>query len=101
MYDEVFLQVVCIFQKNHGAPTASDRHIGCLGNIEADSDGNVISTFTDHLATLLGDIDITGRSLVIHEGEDDLGLGGNEGSQTTGNAGARQGCCIIKEVNNR
>ena len=75
MYDEVFFKLYVY----SGAPTASDRHIGCLGNIEADSDGNVISTFTDHLATLLGDIDITGRSLVIHEGEDDLGLGGDSG----------------------
>jgi len=87
------------YNKNHGAPTASDRHVGCLGNIEADSDGNVSSTFTDHLATLLGDIDITGRSLVIHEGEDDLGLGGNAESLITGNAGARLGCCIIVEDN--
>ena len=31
-------------------------------------------------------------------GKDDLGLGGDEGSLATGNAGARAGCCIIKEV---
>ena len=36
---------------------------------------------------------------MIHEGEDDLGLGGNAESLITGNAGARLGCCIIKEDN--
>ena len=84
-------------QKNHGAPDAVDRHVGCLGNVEADSAGKVSVTFTDHLATLLGAIDITGRSLVIHEDEDDLGLGGHPSSLTTGNAGARLGCCVITE----
>ena len=31
-------------------------------------------------------------------GEDDLGRGGDEGSEATGNAGPRYGCCIIREV---
>ena len=66
-----------------------DRHVGYLGNVEADSAGKVRVTFTDHQATL-GAFDIIGRSLVIHEDEDDLGL-------TTGNAEARLGCCVIKE----
>ena len=36
------------------------------------------------------------RSFVVHEGEDDLGLGGVEGSLTTGAAGGRLKCGEIK-----
>ena len=53
-------------------------------------------TFTDTKATLLGEVDITGRAIVIHEGQDDLGAGGMADSLTTGAAGGRMGCCIIK-----
>ena len=34
-------------------------------------------------------------------GTDDLGLGGDEGSLATGNAGARAGCCIIHDISHR
>ena len=39
---------------------------------------------------------ILGRAIVVHAGEDDLGLGGDEGSLATGNAGARVACCKIE-----
>jgi Cu/Zn superoxide dismutase len=35
---------------------------------------------------------IIGRSIVIHEGEDDLGASGDP----SGNSGTRIGCCIIE-----
>ncbi len=35
---------------------------------------------------------------MVHAGEDDLGQGGDAGSLASGNAGARLGCGIIKEV---
>ena len=31
----------------------------------------------------------------MHEKRDDLGMGGDEGSMKTGNAGGRLGCCAI------
>ena len=49
----------------------------------------------DTQATLEGEVNITGKAIVIHEGEDDLGLGEDTGSTVTGNAGGRSGCCVI------
>ena len=36
-----------------------------------------------------------GRTLIVHEDEDDLGLGSFEDSKTTGHAGKRIACAII------
>ncbi|XP_077999730.1 uncharacterized protein LOC144452504 [Glandiceps talaboti] len=83
------------FNKNHGDPSASERHVGDLGNIVMDFKGNVEQTIVDKVVTLQGRYSIYGRAIVVHELRDDLGLGGNEGSRTTGNAGARMACCII------
>ena len=44
---------------------------------------------------LYGPDSIIGRSLVIHAGEDDLGLENNAGSQSSGNSGPRIACCTI------
>ena len=38
---------------------------------------------------------IAGRAIVVHAGEDDLGLGGNPGSVASGNAGSRVACGVI------
>ncbi|XP_035273452.1 extracellular superoxide dismutase [Cu-Zn]-like [Anguilla anguilla] len=46
-------------------------------------------------ATLFGGTMLFGRAVVIHEGEDDLGRGGDEGSRLHGNAGRRLACCVI------
>jgi len=80
---------------NHAAPSDDERHIGDLGNIEADADGFALVDITDPVATLYGDRSIIGRSLVVHAGQDDLGTGGDEGSLATGNAGGRLACCNI------
>ena len=86
---------------NHGGPKNSQnkRHIGDLGNIKANSKGEVVYKFSDNLIKLRGyKYNIIGRSLVIHQDEDDLGLGiedKKEESLKTGNAGARIGCAVI------
>jgi len=90
------------FQVNHGAPDAEVRHVGDLGNVHADSTGTVELHITDSIASLLDpDYSILEKAIVIHEGTDDLGLGGDEGSLATGNAGARAGCCIIHDISHR
>lgn len=71
------------------------RHVGDLGNCEADKDGIATISFTDKIISLSGKNSIIGRGVVVHEGEDDLGLGGHDLSSTTGNAGGRLACGII------
>ena len=81
---------------NWGRPKINfDRHVGDLGNIEVDNNGVAKFEFEDPLIQLSGPINVIGRSVVFHEGQDDLGLGGHEDSRTTGHAGARIGCGII------
>eukprot|EP00735_Rhodelphis_limneticus_P008942 TRINITY_DN2407_c0_g1::TRINITY_DN2407_c0_g1_i1::g.9013::m.9013 TRINITY_DN2407_c0_g1::TRINITY_DN2407_c0_g1_i1::g.9013 ORF type:complete len:164 (-),score=50.15,sp/O73872/SODC_DANRE/61.84/1e-60,Sod_Cu/PF00080.15/7.5e-48 TRINITY_DN2407_c0_g1_i1:413-874(-) len=81
--------------KSHGAPTDTERHVGDLGNIQADAEGNVKYTLQDSLIKLTGPRSIVGRAVVIHENVDDLGKGGHETSLTTGNAGGRLMCGVV------
>ena len=93
--------------KNHGGPNDKERHVGDLGNILSNKNGEVKKKFVDHLIKLKGKNNIIGRCVVIHEDEDDLGRGGldEEGniidkklhleSLKTGNAGKRIACGVI------
>lgn len=87
--------------KKHGSPDSSVRHVGDLGNIEADSDGVAMVDIRDSLATMYGEFSILNRPFVVHAGEDDLGTGEDEGSMSTGNAGGRVACGLIKEDMNK
>ena len=58
-----------------------------MGNVEANSENKVEASFTDHLVKLIGPTSIIGRTVVLHENVDDLGLTSHEQSKTTGNAG--------------
>lgn len=78
--------------KGHGAPTDEDRHVGDLGNIKTDGQGNAVGSTTDKLVKLIGAESVIGRTVVCHAGTDDLGKGGNEESKKTGNAGPRPAC---------
>jgi Cu-Zn family superoxide dismutase len=81
--------------KKHGGKSSKERHVGDLGNIEANSKGEVDQVMYDSIIKLSGKYSIVGRSAVIHEKEDDLGKGDNEESLITGNAGKRIGCGVI------
>merc|ERR1711974_482859 len=74
---------------NHGGPTADVRHPGDFGNLVQSPDGVIDTVFTDPMATMFGPESIIGRSIVLHAGQDDLGLVDNDGSRANGNAGAR------------
>ena len=81
--------------QTHAGPTDSVRHVGDLGNLHAGEDGTAHYELEDHLIHLHGEFSIIGRSCVTHAGVDDLGLGGNEESLKTGNAGGRLACGVI------
>lgn len=84
------------YGKKHGGPTSKERHVGDLGNIRFDSKGVAKFRMEDALVKLRGiKANVIGRSLVIHEDPDDLGMGGHNDSLTTGHAGKRITCAVI------
>lgn len=66
----------------HGKPTDKKRHVGDLGNIEADKDGVANIDMQDKVISLSGENSIVGKALLIHEGEDKF-------TQPVGDAGGR------------
>ena len=62
------------------------------------TEGPTIVSILDPVITLKAGnpFNILGRAIVVHAQGDDLGLGGDSGSQSTGNAGARVACGVIK-----
>ncbi|CAG8730808.1 1160_t:CDS:2 [Dentiscutata erythropus] len=82
------------FNKTHGSKDDEIRHVGDLGNVKAVNCA-VKEQITDCKITLEGEHTIVGRTVVVHEGKDDLGKGGHELSLTTGNAGGRLACGVI------
>ncbi len=84
------------FNKNHGGLNSTERHEGDLGNIYSENllaEGEI---YVKNLSlTRNRKLSILGRMFVVHDKEDDLGLGGDEESLKTGNAGARLACGVI------
>jgi superoxide dismutase, Cu-Zn family len=48
------------FNKNHGAPDDDERHVGDLGNIKSDDNGNAKFTLKDKHISLNGPLSIVG-----------------------------------------
>jgi len=72
------------------------RHAGDLiNNLKFDQYGKFEYTYEDYSISLFDDRNIIGRSIVIHEGQDDLGRGQDKESLISGNAGKRVTCNII------
>jgi Cu-Zn family superoxide dismutase len=76
----------------HGAPDARTRHVGDLGNVEANSEGVATVDQNDRLIKLMGGDSIIGRSVVVHEKPDTFG-------QPTGNAGGRVAVGVVGWAN--
>jgi len=71
-------------------------HAGDLiNNLESNNMGKFNFKYYDNRVKLFGLKNIYGRSIVIHDDVDDLGLGGNLESLKTGNDGGRIACVII------
>lgn len=64
----------------------SFQHRGDLGNVQAEAGGRATFRIEDKQLKVW---DVIGRSLVVDEGEDDLGRGGHPLSKITGNSGKR------------
>lgn len=95
MDEKFFLKIL---QLIHAGPQDQIRHVGDLGNIFGDANGNSNVTFTDHLISLAGARNVVGRGVIIHQNIDDLGRGGHPDSSSTGNAGPRVACGVIGYV---
>lgn len=78
-----------IGHNTHGSPGYG--HTGDLGNIELKNGVFNKEYFIKGITVK----DLWGRSVIIHEDEDDLGKGGFEDSKTTGHSGKRIGCAIF------
>jgi superoxide dismutase, Cu-Zn family len=76
---------------HHGGPPSSlrSRHTGDLGNIS-----KINHTYSYFLQGITCS-DLYGRSIIVHEDEDDLGLGHFDDSKTTGHSGKRIACALI------
>lgn len=68
---------------HHAGRDASERHVGDLGNLEADANGHAEVDFVDQHLQLDGPNSIVGRSVIVHGKADDLK------SQPAGDAGPR------------
>lgn len=70
----------------HAGPDAMNRHMGDMGNINADENGNATLDYVDGTINMN---QIIGRGIIVHGGVDDLE------SQPSGAAGPRIGCGVI------
>ena len=73
----------------HAGPHDAKRHVGDLGNITANEDGDASLDYVDTKLSLSGGNSIIGRGVIVHSAPDDLS------SQPTGNAGGRVACGVV------
>ncbi len=78
-------------EHEHGKPSDSDRHVGDLGNIEADQTGVANIDVIDTVISLSGPNSIVGRGLVIHAQADQF-------TQPSGDAGDRVAIGVIESA---
>jgi Cu/Zn superoxide dismutase len=57
--DSVF-HIVNPFNKTHGAPSDTERHVGDLGNFKTDDSGNSTGSVEDKLIKLIGPESVIG-----------------------------------------
>lgn len=79
-----------IGKNEHGA-NSENGHTGDLGNIELKGGKFEKEYYIKGISVK----DLWGRSVIVHQDEDDLGKGSHEDSKVTGHSGARIGCAIF------
>jgi len=82
--------------KPHAGPDDTERHVGDMGNVEADASGKATLEYVDHQISLTNDQQSAiGRSVVVHAKPDDLK------TQPSGDSGARIACGVIGRAKNQ
>jgi len=71
---------------SHAGRDAEKRHMGDMGNVTADEQGNVTLDYVDKYLVLAS---LLGRGMILHANPDDMT------TQPTGNAGGRIACGVI------
>lgn len=74
----------------HGGPDDQLHHVGDLGNLRADESGRAQLDFVFDFLKLNGPHSIVGRSVIVHQGQDDLS------TDPSGQAGQRMACGVIR-----
>ena len=75
--------------QHHGGPDSAEHHVGDFGNVTADASGKAHFNWKGKIK-LSGQESIVGKSVVVHEKEDDLK------TDPSGNSGARIACGVIE-----
>lgn len=86
------------YNKNHGSLNSKERHAGDLGNIVSKNKVSKGKLIAKDISLNNKKTNIIGRTIIIHQDEDDLGKGKldkKEESLKTGNAGKRIACGVI------
>ena len=80
-------------KNDHGGDPehSGERHTGDLGNIELKNGVFKKEYYIKGISVK----DLWGRSIIVHEDEDDLGKGGFPDSAITGHSGVRMACAIL------
>src|SRR6266704_2507182 len=71
--------------QHHGGPDSAEHHVGDFGNVTADASGKTHFDWKGKIK-LSGEESIVGKSVVVHEKEDDLK------TDPAGNSGVRIAC---------
>ena len=79
------------YNTDHGSPDADKHHLGDLGNIKANQDGQVIVEIRAEDLAFSGPASILQKAVVVHAKADDLE------TNPSGNSGKRLGCGVIRQ----
>jgi superoxide dismutase, Cu-Zn family len=77
--------------RKHGAPDATERHGGDLGNVVANEYGKAkLSITVEGLSVGKGPDGVIGKGVIVHANEDDLK------TDPSGNSGDRISCGVVE-----